>query len=187
MDIRRIESRDELKTILEHLSVGIDRSGKKVLGETSLMAFRGVPIYVGYVKDEPVTLNATTFGKRKPNAWSPYMNGYIAFTKVDKRRCGHALELVYHVKKLAVESGCLRVKGLAGTVLGLRFHQRQGDQFWAWTDRDSIMVDSPLVEPSRFPPNATPIAARKWTNRLEPFSSEELEEIVRTKTFGYDK
>lgn len=187
MHIRLINPTTELKPILAKLSEGIDRAGKNVLSETSLMAFRGVPIYVGFVDDEPVTLNATTFGKRKPNAWSPYMNGYIAFTKVSERRKRYALTLVEHVKKLAVAAGCLRVKGLAGTVLGTRFHARQGDQFWAFTDRRSLMVDSPLVDPSRFPQNVTPIAARKWTQRITPMTMEEVEEIIRTQKFSYDE
>ena len=187
MAIRRIESDTELKPLVAALSVGIDKAGKRVLSEWSVMNFRKVPIWIGFVDNEPISFHASHFGSRKRDVWTPYMNFYTAFTRIDMRRKGYARQMYNYARFQAREKGCLRVKSIAGTVMGLRFHQGMGDLIWAWNDKGMMVTDSPLVDASRFPPNTTPISVRKWTDRTQPLSNEEIEEIAVKGGFWYDR
>ena len=187
MAIRRIESDIELKLHVAALSVGIDKAGKRVLSEWSVMNFRKVPIWIGFLGDEPVSFHASHFGTRKRDVWTPYMNFYTAFTRIDLRRQGYARQMYQYARDLAREKGCLRVKSIAGTVMGLRFHQGMGDHIWAWNDKQMIVTDTPLVDASRFPPDTTPISVRKWTSRTQPMNQEEIEEVATKGGFWYDR
>lgn len=183
--IQQITDSSELKVILKQLSVDIDKGGKKVLSDTSMYAFRQVPIWVGFIDTEPVTINVSYFGKRKKNAWMPYMNFYIAFTRIDQRRRYHAYHLAQHVRELAIKNGCIRLKSMACTVMGVRFHQKFNDQFWALNTKENVLlVDTPLVN-IPFPTDTTPIEVRPWTDRLTPMTNEEIEAIL-SKGLKYD-
>ena len=186
LTVKPVISRDELDKYIKELSPGIDKTGKRVLGEVRLNFFREIPSWIQFYEGDPVSIYSAYFQKRKPNVWSPYMSAYTVFTRADVRRKGFATNLANHVKREAVKAGCKRMKDLAGSYVGYCFHTSCHDQFWAWTDRNSLMIDTPLVDPSEFPQDATPIAARKWTHRTTPLTKEELAEIVRTHKFAYD-
>jgi hypothetical protein len=187
MDIRLMQDKNEIKKCVDILLEGSDKGGKRVIAEWSMFHFRGVPVWIGFIDDQPVTLNISHFGKQKRDVWTPYMNFYTTFTRMDVRRRGYASHLYTYLRDKAIAVNCLRVKSLAGTTLGLRFHQAFKDQIWAWTDRNSMMIDSPLVDPSRFPVNTTPIAARKWTRSPQPMTNDEIEHSLQTMGFWYER
>ena len=187
MPIKPIADKEHLTAMIKALSPGIDKRGKNVLSEINLHWFRGIPSWVMTIENEPVTLYCAYFGKRRANVWSPYMNAYTVFTRADVRRRGYATHIAHHCKRLAVVAGCRRMKDLAGTRIGYQFHTANKDQFWAWTDNNALIIDTPLVDPSEFPPDTTPIAARKWTTRTRPLSYEEAEELIKDKKFAYDE
>lgn len=209
MDIVKIESDDELKDVVKHLRDGaaktdgkvldsaqtlgsqgfeaLRKTDSRVLADTRLMQFRRVPIWIGFVDKEPVTLHAMHVGKKKANAWTPHANSYIAFTKVSERRKGYASHLFRHVRALAAEAGCVRMKALIGTVLGVRFHQHFGDHIWALNDKQMFAVDTPLVDSSRFPSGVTPMSVRPLTDRVVPMTDEEIEQILSVTTLGYEE
>jgi hypothetical protein len=188
MEIKQVDLSDKesLKAILKRLSDGIDKSGKIVLADTSLYAFRQVPMWVGYIDNEPVTINVSYFGRSRKNVWMPYMNEYIAYTRPDVRRRHYALNLIYYIRDLAIKAGCRRLKSLVGTTLGCRFHQRQGDEIWAYTDEHTFLVDTPLVNPDIFPKDTVPIEVRKWAQKTSPLTKEEIEHIIQTTGVKHD-
>lgn len=147
--------------------------------EVRMMLFRGTPFWLGYVEDLPVTLNATKFGTRKKNIWEPYANWYIAYTRPACRRRGYARELATHVRNLAVEHGCVRLKALAGSRLGYQLHRGMGDQFWAMTPRNELVVDTPLVTTLTFPNDKTPASARQYTERTSPLLDYEVASLLK--------
>ncbi len=131
-----------------------------VLAEVELHVFRGATLFVGHEPDgTPLTYNVTRLGKKKKNVWEPYANWYIAYTPVAVRRRGYARGLAEMVKDMAIAHGCVRLKALAGTRLGLLLHIGLGDELWGVTDKDEVVVDTPLVPNAayagRSPPNAT--------------------------------
>lgn len=167
------------------LRIGSDKAGRKVLGDADMMFFRGVGVWVGIENGRPVTLNASHFSKRKKNVWQPYMNWYIAFTRIDERRKGYATDLAIHVRNLGVEAGCIRLKALAGTIAGTMFHWSLKDQMWALTPKNEIMVDTPIVK-KRFPTDKTPIEARQYTDRLKPFLLRDIKSILKETKLAYE-
>ena len=186
MRIEKIGDKEQLKALVKLLKRDGDKSGKKILAEVDMLFWRGVPVWVGFNDEDPVTINATYFGKKKANSWEPYANGYTAFTRVDQRRRGYARELNTYIRDLAIGAGCLRLKALAGTKLGYHFHCAFGDQFWGLNDRHMLLVDTPLVDPARFPTGIAPISIRKWAQRTGPLTQEELE-VILTEPLHYDK
>ena len=187
MDIKKIESRPELMDAIRGIKEGADRSTKKVLADTDMTFFRGVATWVGFVNGIPVTLNSTHFGKRKSGIWEPYSNYYIAVTRMENRRQGYARELNTYVEELAIKTGCIRVKALDGTRLGVLFTQGLGLDVWGLTDKNDLIVDSPLVFDGRFPESVTPKTAKKWTNRITPLTKEEIEFVLNNVKFRYDE
>ena len=180
MDIRQVDDKLEVKKALEILKQGIDKNGKRVLADISVYMFRQIPVWIGYVDDLPVTINVSYCGRRKRNVWTPHVNEYIAFTRMDVRRRGHATELTTFVKEDArVNNKCVRLKSTIASTVGLRFHQKMGDDIWAMTDENILLVDTPLVDRDNFPPDSTPIEVRKWTNRTYPMTYEEIEQLLQ--------
>jgi hypothetical protein len=201
MDIRKLDeytmtSREDLQKVVKAMT-GDDPLEKRLLNSLGLgvMLFRGTPVWVGSVDGKPVTLNATHFGKRKKNTWEPYANWYVAYTRPDARRLGHAREMALFVRDLAVKDGCVRLKALAGSLAGFGLHASLGDQFWGLTEKDEVIVDTPIVSAEElvargrqpFPTDQTPASARQWVERLECFSVKELEAVLQMTKFRYDK
>lgn len=187
-EIRKIEDSTELKALLRTLAPKEvdDWRGKKVLSDTGMYAFRGVPIWVAFVEGQPVSINVSYFGKRKKNVWMPYMNFYIAFTRLDVRRRGYAWNLAMHVRQLAENAGCIRLKSMACTELGVRFHQKTNDDIWAFNpEQNVLLIDTPLVPRDRFPSDSTPIEVRPWTDNITPMTNEEVEFYIK-KGLKYD-
>jgi hypothetical protein len=191
------EGVQELSQIARVLTLNCRTSEKKILSpaEVRMMLFRGTSFWVLMDRDAmPVSLNATHFGKRKKNVWEPYANWYTAFTRPESRRMGYAKGLGWHVRREAVEAGCVRLRSLAGTYLGYRLHRSFGDQFWGITDKDELVVDTPLVtdevlaargrEP--FPSRTTPMGARKWAQRTSPLTPTMVEAYLE-RELRYDK
>jgi hypothetical protein len=137
----------------------------------------------------------THFGKRKTNGWEPYANFYLAFTRSNMRRQGHAGQLASLVRDLAVKAGCVRLKALTGTLLGYYLHRSLGDDFWALTDKREIAVDTPIVTPDQlaargrqpFPTDAVPMNVRKWTDRPSKLTQEELDAILAGGPLRYEQ
>lgn len=186
MDISILSTQDELRKITSILKIGASRADKQVLSQCSMTMFRGVMFWVGFHEDTPVTINATHFGKKRTNIWEPYANWYIAYTTPSARRLGFAKELALHVRSLAVEAGCVRMKALAGTRLGYELHRSLGDQFWAVTDAGELAVDTPIINPGVFPTDKTPMGVRKWTDAIIPLSNDEIDEILK-EPLRYDR
>lgn len=209
MEIRLVDSKEELAEITRELKdggglvdhkvlqkaselnekgfEGLRKTDNRVIADARLMLYRRVPIWVGFVNGSPVTLHAAHLGKKKDNAWTPYANSYIAFTRMSERRKGHASELFLHVRKIATEHGCVRMKALIGTTLGVRFHQHFRDHIWAVNDRHMLVVDTPLVDSTKFPAEATPMSVRPLTNRTTPMSPEEVQEVLDSYVLGYEE
>lgn len=190
MLIEKFEKYDKetVKLLSDHareLTAKAPPSEKKVLSpaEVRMMLFRGTPFWVGSINGEVLTLNATKFGKKKTNGWEPYANWYIAFTKPEARRHGFAQELALHVRHLAIEAGCVRMKALAGTHLGYELHRSMGDLFWGLTPNGEIAVDTPLVSQEElaargrqpFSLDTVPMSVRKYRIAPVPMSKEELD------------
>lgn len=186
MEIKEITDKLELRALVRVLKgdVRSDKTGWQVLKEAEYMLFLGVRVWVGFEGGIPVTLNATRVGKRKKNAWEPYANWHIAFTTAEHRRKGYATELSRFVQNLAKESGCKRLKALAGTLPGLYLHRSLGDQLWAVTDKLEIQVDTPLVDDQ---PDGTPPNARKWTDKTSPLTLEEVLEELNGRQLKYSR
>lgn len=139
-----------------------------VLAEVELHIFRGATLFVEHEDGVPRTYNVTRFGKRKKNAWEPYANWYTAYTPTAYRRRGYARQLADQVKHMAVTHGCVRLKALAGTRLGLLLHIGLGDELWGVTEKAEVVVDTPLTTnpayAGRTPPNGTADAGTEpWT------------------------
>lgn len=185
MLVKKIESRPELMDAIKILKEDADRATKKVLADCDMMFFRKVSIWIGYENDELVTLNATHFGKRKSSIWEPYSNYYIAVTKMSQRRQGYARALNSMIQREAVAAGCVRVKALDGTKLGVLFSEGLGYQAWGLTDKNELIIDHPLVD-IEWPTDKIPKTARKWTDRLTPLNQQEIQIILETTRFPYD-
>ena len=179
LNIRQVENTKDAEDVKKKMREGAPKGEKEILNFISTLVFRQVPVWVGMVGDEPVTVNGTYFEKRKRDVWGPYANAYTAFTRIDLRRKGYARELNNYVREKAVEAGCMRWKALTGSRLGIYFHQAFGDQFWCLNDRQMMVVDTPLVDASRFPLDQTPASASRWTTRTTPLTPEELEVLLR--------
>lgn len=155
--------------------------GRKVLGDLGYYKFTQIDMWIGFVGTVPVTVNISHIGSRKKNGWEPYLNWYVAYTTPEYRRLGAATTLGAFVRELAVEKGCVRVKSLAGSWLGLLLHHSFGDQFWGLTPKREVQVDSPLVDSSRFPADAVPPNGRKWTTSTVPMTLEALTALTDSK------
>jgi GNAT superfamily N-acetyltransferase len=148
----------DVKTVVQFLKDAKEQEGRvhPVLKDLGVTVFWGARLWVAEVDGFIVHLNATKLGKRKKNKWEPYANWYIAYTLPAARRAGIALAVGRHVREVAVAAGCVRLKSLAGSFLGLRLHLAMGDECWGRTTTGEVVVDTPLVEGnwSGVPPNA---------------------------------
>lgn len=177
MDFRYITDKLELRAIVSSLREDFraDRAGWNVLKEAEMLHFRTYFAWVLFDSSGvPLSINHTAFGKRKKNAWEPYANFYLAFTRPSCRKAGYASKLARHVETDAVERGCVRLKALAGTTPGLRLHLSLGHQLWAITDQREVVVDTPLVPDVPEWVGGRPPNARKWNERTVPYTPEEL-------------
>ena len=100
------------------------------------------------------------------------------------RNKGYATKLALHVRKVAKERGCVRIKSLAGTRMGLGLHKKCGDLLWAVTEKLEVVIDSPLTE--NYPTGSTPMSVRKYTERTTPLTYEEVEGELSGKLMCYD-
>jgi len=112
--------------------------------DVSLYIFYGAEFLFKFIDDIPVSVNMTKIGKRKKNIWEPYANWHGAYTIPDMRRKGIATELYFCSEKRALESGCRRIKSLAGSSAGLALHHSLNHQCWGKTNNNEIWIDSPL-------------------------------------------
>jgi hypothetical protein len=181
------ENEAELKRHVAVLGDGCKGKARMVLEEWRPNLFRGIPVFIGFRDGLPVTLNITHIGKRKTGVWEPYANCYTLWTRKDVRRQGFCHALFNHVKAQAIAAGCVRHRSLAGTYDGYAVHRAVGDEFWALTPKNELMIDSGWVTPDGgWPTDKPPKNARLYTDRLTPLSGEELDEIVRTTKLRYE-
>lgn len=177
MKIIQLDDKEDVKVAIHFLrdpppGYAMTRGEREIIMDVGLAFFRGSGVWIGVVDGGIVTLNATYFGKRKKNAWEPYANVYTAFTRPDVRRRGYAKQMGLYVQTLAMNAGCRRLRSLAGSILGVHYHRCLGHEFWARTDKNEVVVDTPLVIPS---PEGIPSTARKWItdDRTVPLTVEE--------------
>lgn len=161
-----------------------DPQGNYVGKELELVMFRGASVYFLFDGTVPVSINATYFGQKKKNAWEPYANFLLAYTRLSHRRRGHAKELARHVLELAKTHGCRRLKSLAGTRLGARLHQSLGHQFWGVNKRMEAVVDSPLIDRTAFP-EGVPASVRQH-GLVAPLPWKNLGPILNGRRLRYE-
>lgn len=184
MKIEQITDKLILRTILKEWKKNplTTRSDKSILGDSEMLLWRGVRVLVGFVNEKPVTINITHFGKRRARGsrgvWEPRANFYTAWTKHSERRKGYARKMITHIEREAVEAGCVRLKSLAGTTLGVRFHEGLGHDMWGFNDSKEILVNTPLVSRDRFPTEKPPMNVRKFVTRNTPLTPEEINEHI---------
>lgn len=118
--------------------------GHQVLKELRRDVFYGGAVWVLYAGDVPLALTCGKLGKRRKNAWEPYLNWYTAYTQPAYRRQGWAAELYLAMQTAAEAAGCRRIKSLAGSSAGLALHRSLGHQCWGKTPNNEVWVDSPL-------------------------------------------
>lgn len=187
MYIKHITNPQEVKALIKSLKPAKkdDRQGAAVMAEADLSVFWGAECWALFDNgDRAVSINLTRIGKRKKNAWEPYANWYIAYTPMNLRNKGYASKLALHVRKVAKERGCVRIKSLAGTRMGLGLHKKCGDLLWAVTEKLEVAIDSPLTE--NYPTDSTPMSVRKYTERTTPLTYEEVDGELRGKLMCYD-
>lgn len=154
----------------------------RILADARRLLWQGNRAYVLSDGGMRVSLAIMNFGKRKHNAWGPYVNWYTSWTPEPLRRRGYATELARTLFIMARVAGCVRVKSLIQSYAGVRLHWRLGHSMWGWTDKGFIQVDHPLV--SRDWPSTTPEQARAVTSRQEPWSVAELEQELVARGFA---
>jgi GNAT superfamily N-acetyltransferase len=167
----------------------------RVIAEVELHVFRGATLWVACDGEKPVSYNVTRFGKHRKNVWEPYANWYTAYTITSSRRQGHARRLALHVRSLARDAGCRRMKSLAGTRLGLYLHGALGDEFWGVTSNLEVVIDTPLVLVEKcsgcVPPNATPVfremAARNPSVHVGPMVLEDVLRQLGERPMRYER
>jgi GNAT superfamily N-acetyltransferase len=146
----------DAKVARRWVRMGAEKSA--VLDEVPTHVFRGSRLYILTFAGVPVSYHAVYLGRRKKNVWEPYANWYTAYTVNKYRRRGFARHLAIIAREDARRGGCVRLKSLAGTMLGIYLHAALGDQFWGVTDKCEVVVDTPLVNNEaydhRSPPNA---------------------------------
>lgn len=161
-----------------------DLPSKRVLQQVDLCGFYGARCWaILHPRGFLISFNMTKLGKRKKNAWEPYANWYLAYTILSQRRKGYAKTLGYHVRGIAQEAGCVRIRSLAGSWAGLCMHASLGDHFWGLTSKPEVVVDSPLVD-RQFPdgiPGAVRNAMRESPGEPSRITKEDIELLTGGK------
>jgi GNAT superfamily N-acetyltransferase len=134
----------------------------------------GDEVFVVIVDEEPVALASAHFHVEHKNAWTPYVNWVVAWTRPDSRRRGYARALSGFIRAEARRRGCVRLRSAIGSREGLALHAAIGDLVWGWDPKSGmLLVDTPL-DFARVFPRATPISVRRATTRLEPLDPIEI-------------
>lgn len=142
-------------------------NGRRYGDRTFTLVLGGVPLAVA----------SAHFHQERKNAWTPYVNWVVAWTRPDVRRRGYGRALSDFLRAEARARGCVRLRSVAASLEGVAFHVALGDALWARSSAGTILVDSPLD--GRPFPRATPASVRAVTSRLEPLSPAELAPLLR--------
>lgn len=161
-----------------------------ILADVPTLVFRGSTLYVLTEGGAPVSLTCWYFGRKKSTVWRPYANFYTVYTAARRRREGLATVLVRYVRQKAIESGCRRMKSLAGTMAGLCFHASFSDLLWGLRndrpEQREVVVDTPLVELPAYAHTVPPSVLFQRTDAARPLSLEEVLEELGDQKLRYD-
>lgn len=162
-----------------------------VLSDVSTLVFRGSTLYVLLDGETPVSYTVWYFGKKKSTVWRPYANFYTVYTVTSRRREGLATFLVNHVRVKAIESGCRRMKSLAGTMAGLMFHASFKDTLWGLRndklDQREVVIDTALVSVPAYFNSVPPSVLFQRIDAVKPISIDEVLKEIGDKPLRYDK
>lgn len=182
----------ELHPLLKNVCTTLDNPSKEVVQQVSLCSFWGARIWV--IRDlgtgHLISFNMTKFGKRKKNVWEPYANWFLAFTNPEYRQLGYARAIGLHVRQLALEAGCRRMRSLAGSWAGVCMHNSLSDDFWGLSSAGEVVVDTAIDPSVTFPPGIVPGAVRNALRDGELFSKPANLETIAYLTGGklrYDR
>lgn len=171
-------------TDAKEAAVYIKGVGEKhpALSEVNIHVFRGSTLYVAVEGGKVVHVNVSKLGKRKKNIWEPFVNWNVAYTVVSERRKGYASAVAGHVRRVAIERGCRRLKSTVATADGMYLHKSLGDEFWG-VDDDLVVVNTPLVNDERFEGVTPPQCP---TDSTVPLSFDDVMTLLGGKKLRYD-
>jgi len=180
-----------LATYMKELDLNtVDNPSREIVRQIGLCAFWGARAFAIVEGDVIVSFNMTKFGKRKKNVWEPYANWFLAYTTPQRRLQGNAKALGLHVRNLAIEAGCVRMRSLAGSWAGACMHNSMGDHFWGMTVNHEVIVDTPIVEkewPSTIPGAVRNAGGENGAIFNQPATLKDIEDLMCGPHLRYDK
>lgn len=138
----------------------------------------GDEAFVLYDNGVAVAVASAHFHTERKNAWTPYVNWVVVWTRPESRLRGHGRALSDFIRAEARARGCVRLRSIAASREGVAFHYSLGDRMWGRTREGTVLVDTPLD--ARDFPDGIPIEARSVTSRPAPLSTAEIRVLLRT-------